>query len=512
MTQLETRNLEVRKVNQETRSITGLAVTWADIAEVAGYKERFERGSIGNVEGVKLFDAHKEIIGKVVRGADTEDGYEIEAVISKTARGNDVYEMLKDGTLDRFSVGFIPKESREDGDVLVRTAVDLKEVSVVPFPAYAGAQVSEVRSDSKTNLIKEVNDETSLTNNQMDNINTNDLVTRSDFEVLERSIELIKENVSTTEAPATQFRSAGEFLKALAANDENARTEVRAYTGATLSDSHTSNDWKADVLNIVDKGRPVLNLFDRGPLGAQGNSVEYPRVKAVSGDVAVQAAEGDDLAYLKVEIETATAPVKTYGGYSEISRQAIERSDVAYLDAVLKHQAASYAKVTNKAVLDAIAAATPQTGQSFTLSSATGDKFIGAVVDGVSKIEDNGSGATADFVFVSADVYAKLATLSDSAGRPLFNINGDGSNTIGGINVRGIAGSLAGLPVVMNASLSAKTFYVASSSAVTTWENSGAPLRLQDENIINLTKQFSLYGYMAVGVKNANGLVKATVA
>jgi hypothetical protein len=44
------------------------------------------------------------------------------------------------------------------------------------------------------------------------------------------------------------------------------------------------------------------------------------------------------------------------------------------------------------------------------------------------------------------------------------------------------------------------------------WENAGAPLRLEDENIINLSKDFSLYGYMAVGVTNALGLVKPTIS
>lgn len=510
---LEQRSLEIRKVDTETRTVVGVAAPYGQVIQIGGYKESFERGAFGDPQGVKLFWNHQEPIGRITETRDDEDGFTITAVISKTARGDEAYELLKDGVVDKFSVGFLPIKDRNDDDVLVRESVDLKEVSLVPFPAYANASVTEVRnseSRSEPNKNKEVNDETSLTDNNMEN--NNEIVeVRSALEILERDFNTYKES-NENKGTAPQFRSAGEFVKALADNDESARNEVRAYTGAVLADSHTSNDWKNDLLQIVDKGRPVLNLFDRGPLGAQGNSVEYPRVKAVSGDVARQVAEGDDLAYLEVEIETATAPVHTYGGYSEISRQAIERSDVAYLDAVLKHQAASYAKTTNAAVVSAIAAATPQAGQSFTLSSATGDKFIGAVVDGVSKIEDNGQGATADFVFVSADVYAKLATLSDSAGRPLFNINGDGSNTIGGINVRGIAGSLAGLPVVMNASLAAKTFYVASSSAVTTWENAGAPLRLQDENIINLTKQFSLYGYMAVGVKNANGLVKATVA
>ncbi|UEB89932.1 hypothetical protein, partial [Dermabacter jinjuensis] len=40
------------------------------------------------------------------------------------------------------------------------------------------------------------------------------------------------------------------------------------------------------------------------------------------------------------------------------------------------------------------------------------------------------------------------------------------------------------------------TFY--DSAAIKTLENSNSPTQLQDDNIVNLSKQFSLYGYMAV--------------
>lgn len=510
--ELETRAFEIREVNKEERTVTGIAVPYDTDTDVGGYREKFERGAIASVEGVKLFWNHQEVIGKVTEGRDTDAGFEVTAKFSDTALGRDAHTLALDGAVDKFSIGFLPVEHRTEEGVVVRTKVDLKEVSLVPFPAYAGAQISEVRAEpnNATNQTKEVSYEThSMTQENV----YDDSELRSELEIVKRELAVVREGGATSTTPSINFRSAGEFVKALADNDETARNEVRAYTGAVLSDSHTSNDWKSDLLRIVDRGRPVINLFDKGTLGAQGNNVEYPRVSGTSGDVAQQAAEGDNLAYLEVAITTATAPVKTFGGYSEISRQAIERSDVAYLDSVLKFQAASYAKVTNAYVASVLAAATPQTGTSFTLSSSTAASFLGAVTDGIQKISDNGLlSQDAGFVLVSTDVWARMANLVDGNGRPLFDLNGDGANTVGNANVRGIAGSLAGLPVVVVGSLAAKTFYVANSSALMVWENPGAPLHLQDENIINLTKQFSLYGYLAAGVKDANGLVKATVA
>jgi hypothetical protein len=108
-------------------------------------------------------------------------------------------------------------------------------------------------------------------------------------------------------------------------------------------------------------------------------------------------------------------------------------------------------------------------------------------------IDANGEGAAAEFVIVSGDVAEAAASVLDTNGGQIFT------------------GGIAGLPIKVDDGLSAKSFYVASSDAITTWENS-APIRLDDENVVNLSKVFSIYGYMAVGVTNANGLVKATVA
>lgn len=507
-----TRSFEIREVSKDDKTVTGIAVPWNTPTNVGGYTEQFERGAIDSVEGTKLFWNHAEVIGKVTSGRETDEGYEITARFSDTTHGRDAHVLAMDGVVDKFSVGFLPAEDRtEENGTVTRTKVHLKEVSLVPFPAYEGAQISEVRAESNNtsaNLTKEDSNEST---NMNENVNVyDDTELRSELDIVKRELAVVRDGGITTAAAGSHFRTGGEWLKALREGDENAKNEVRAYTGAVLADSHTSNDWKSDLLVIVNNGRPVLDLFDKAPLGSRGNNVEFPRVKATSGDVAVQANEGDDLPYIELQVETATVPVKTYGGYSALSRQAIERSDVDYLGDVLKLQAASYAKVTNAAVRTALTSATPQTGTSLTLSSATAADFLGAVIDGVAKIEANGKGAQADFILVSLDVFSKIAATGSTGFA--FDVNGSGGRTIGTSNIKNLAGSLAGFPIVVDAGLPAKSLYVASKQAITTWENAGAPVRLTDENIINLTELFSLYGYLATGVKNANGLVKASVA
>lgn len=515
MTELITRSFEIREVNEEERTVTGIAVPWDSPTNVGGYTEQFSRGAIESVEGTKLFWNHSEVIGKVISGRDTDAGYEIKARISDTTLGRDAHTFLKDGVIDRFSVGFLPVEQRtEENGTVTRTKVDLKEVSLVPFPAYNGATVSEVRAlKTNANLTKEeVSEDTSNNILNTEIAKYDDSEIRSELDSVKRELAVVRENGVTNSVAGTQFRSAGELVKALASGDENASAELtRAYTGAQLSDTTSRNDWKAGLLKIVNSGRPVVNAFQKDTLGGTGMSVEYPRIKTLTGNVGVQVAEGDDLTYVEIQTETATAPVKTYGAYSQLSRQVIERTEIPYLQKTLEYQASSYAKVTNDAVRAAIAAATPQAGASLTLTTAKANAWLGGIFDALGLIQDNGNGAQGEFIMVSRDVFKQFLTLTDSTDRPVFNINGDGANTFGNAGVRANA-TVAGIPLVVDTGAAAKTLYVASSEAVTTWEAPGVPFRLDDENPINLTKVYSIYGYMAVGVTNPKGLVKFTIA
>lgn len=500
---MELREFEIREVNQEERTVSGIAVPFGQAVEIGGYKEAFERGAFDDDVEATLFYGHDHRsgglpIGKLISSKNTDDGYAIEARISNTPKGDEVYSLLKDGVLKRFSVGFEPIKSVTRDGVVVRTKAALREVSVVPMPAYSGAVIAEVReinNDEVTTEMENVEDRSEL---------VADLETR--MTDIERKFAVLGDKAD--EGASTQFRTAGEFLKALATGDESAKSEVRAYTGAVLADADGASRpaWVQKALKLVDENRPTINLFNKQALPASGNSVEYPFVSGTSGTVGVQAAEGDDLPYMEVTLDTATAPVKTYGGYSSLSRQAIERSDMAYLETVLRYQALQYAKATEKAVRDALVAVSG--ANTATLAGDDAEGWIDLVVDAAAAIEDNSKGLSAEFALVSRDVFKRLAHMTDSAGRPLFVINGDGTNTIGGVSVNATRAVIAGLPVVVNPALAANSLFVASREAVTVWENPGAPTRLQDENIINLTKDFSLYGYLAVGITNAKGIVK----
>tara|TARA_R110000796_G_scaffold114619_2_gene226322 strand:- start:9965 stop:11470 length:1506 start_codon:yes stop_codon:yes gene_type:complete len=501
MDNLETRDVEFR-FDEETRTVSGIAVPYGQEANIGGaYTESFKRGSIAeDVTDVKLFYGHAEPIGRVIEGRDTELGFEITAKISDTARGNEVRTLLKDGVLNKFSVGFVPVNSEKDGNTVVRTEVSLREVSIVPFPAYAGATVTEVREDDTTNT-KEVPTMESVN----DNINIDVDGVKEDVAELRR---LVETGFATTSTPTQDTRSAGEMLKAFASGDE---TAIRAYEGATTADSVLIPGFVGDLTRIVEQAATMYNSFSKGQLPASGLSLEYAQLSANTTTVAEQAAEGDDLGFGKVSLEIASAAIKTFGGYTQLTRQEIERSSVAVLDHSLRAMAVAAGKTLNNFVRTNYVtehSAQVTDGNVVQLGGATATDWLDAIVDGAVAFDVLGLGLEA--IVVSPTEFKALVALEGTDGRPMMLVTGNGVNNVGNLNVSALGGSLANIPVIVDAGLAAGKAAFVNTTALRTY--SSGLVRLQDENIINLSKDFSVYQYAAVAHENPTAIVPIVAA
>ena len=150
-------DIEVR-ADSTGRTIAGIFVPWDSPAMVSDggrpYREQFQCGSLAKTirergDRVKFLSQHDSRtnplgVAKVLR-EDAAGAYG-EFVVSRTQAGDEALELVRDGSLDSFSVGFTPvKHEKRDG-VLVRTEVALREVSLVTFPAYEDARVAGIRS------------------------------------------------------------------------------------------------------------------------------------------------------------------------------------------------------------------------------------------------------------------------------------------------------------------------------------------------------------------------------
>ena len=495
---LETRQFEIRSTDIELREVSGIAVPYNDTIDIGGgLKERFEKGAIDLNADVKLFRDHEAIIGKVVELREEDNGLHIRAKISETQLGNETLELVKDGAIRSFSVGFIPLKDEKQDRTIVRKKVDLKEVSLVAFPAYDKAAVMAVRENKEENSNMEIQNTTDTSADIAE--------VRTAIEEIDRKVALLAADKDKTVEPTVAFRSYGEYVKSVASSDEEGLKLHRDFTGGVNADSILKNAWVSDTVRILNQGRPTYSVFSTGSLPADGMTLEYPVLETDTTSVDEQAAEADTLAFGKITLTSATAPIKTIGGYTEMSRQVIERSSVAYVDTTFRAMVAQYAKKTN-AMAKASLVANAGNFNSASVAAWSADAVIEALADSAMKVNED-TGLPVQFILASSDVFKSLAKIVDGSDRPLLSNTGATVNTFGAINPVGLTGSLFGLPIVVDPSLPAGSMYVGNAAALTTYESAGAPFRLNDEEITNLTNKFSIYGYVAISAPDTKALV-----
>jgi HK97 family phage prohead protease len=498
-----TREFQARLVETEERTIIGLAVPYGQEIELTGnLKERFEAGAIDGVEDVKLFYGHEEPIGKVTEGRDTPEGYEIVAKISDTPRGNEVYTLLKDDVLNRFSVGFFPVVDRKEGQTIVRELVDLKEVSVVPFPAFEGAKITEVRSEAEPQA--EPADETPIeteSETMSENIELDVRSVQDEVAELRRVIEAGK--AVEIAAPAThKFRSQGEFAKALLAGDEDAKLLAR--TASTSADAAVLPPFVGYLDTLINTNRPTLSAFNRGALPASGLAVEYIQIDNNTLAIDRQNPENEALAFGNLSFEVMSADVKTYGGYTSFSRQYVERATIDTLNQVFQGLTIAYANFTNNVVIDLL--------QSLSYAGKTFDAHTDAstVAKGIAEGSAyifNATGLRPEFIVAGVGAYVNLVSIGATDGRLSFSANNDGANTIGSSNIPGLSGTLFGLPIIVDPQFGEFDALLCNSAALTSWESAGAPVRLTQGDVTTLEDSVSVYGYMAVAAQRQGALV-----
>jgi HK97 family phage prohead protease/HK97 family phage major capsid protein len=505
MSNIETRDFR-GVVDTDQRTITGLAVPYGqEIAIANNTYERFAPGAIKSIEDVKLFWNHDEPIGKVVEGRETEAGFEITAYISETPRGEEVLTLLRDGVLNKFSVGFIPVENERDSNVVVRTLVDLKEVSVVPFPAYSGANISEVREEVEIDEIEEplIEQESEL---MSENIELDVRTALDEVAELRRVVEAGM-TVATAPETTTKFRSQGEFVKAMVDGDEDAKMLAR--DASTSADTVAYPPFYGYIDTLIRSNRPTVEAFSQAALPAAGLTVEYAKIDSNTLAVGQQDPENEALSFGNLTFDTVSTPIKTYGGYTSVSRQYIERSNINTVNTVFEALTQQYAKATNAALVAALAALS-YTGKTFDADGGTAASLAEGIANGAAYIYEN-TGLRPEFIIADPDAYVSIVKVAGSDGRPVLRTDGAGVNNIGSANIPGLSGSVFGLPVIVDPALASGTVYMANSAAVITMESAGSPVRLTSGDVTTLTDDLSVYGYLAIAVPRFAALVKLDV-
>lgn len=150
-------------VEVDGRTVSGILVPWdtptrinADLVE--GFRSGAFDGQMPRPQRVPFARGHLGpngtmggvAVGKMVNLRNDAAGLYGEAKVSETPAGDELLTLLRDGVYEALSIGFRDlAPSRPDrGGTTWRTRAMLTELAVVVTPAYPGAMVTGVRSET----------------------------------------------------------------------------------------------------------------------------------------------------------------------------------------------------------------------------------------------------------------------------------------------------------------------------------------------------------------------------
>lgn len=505
-------------LSQSERTISGVITKFGVVAESHGLL--IEEGALEPrmpLSRVKLLRDHNHTDPLGYMLTISADRTEATFYIPPGENGDRALYEAKEKLRDGLSVGFRTREyTWDENGILHVHRAELFEVSQCAIPAFEDAQIIDVAASMASRIPQPQNlaVPTPKENTPMEDTLTLEQVEAAlttATEGIERSFEarLAAFSAPTTLA-APPFPTMGAFVQALA----NGNAEAAAFYQALAVDGTTADDykrpaWVEDQIRLVEKRRRIINLFTQEPLPDKGMTLEYAVLKTNTTKVEKQAKEGDALKKGKIQLGTATADVETHGGASEVSIQTVKRANTAYLTTLFKALGIEYARDTEATARTKLIAAIEgqkATDGKLTLpANATAFDWLDLLIDASEMYDD--LGYDLDGTLVSKDVFKKLMRLEDSNGNMLMRVSGEGVNRVGSIDVKGLKGDVGSIDFQLLPGAADGTASFFDPIAFTTWESAGAPWQLQQENVLNLTEAFSLYGFAAFASQFPTALV-----
>lgn len=213
-------------VDMESRIVSGYAATWDldqvdDVIHRGAFSKSIQERMPANK--IKVLSQHDVLIGKPVEMYEDEKGLFVSAYISPTTRGNDDLQLVKDGVLDRFSIGFsIPGGKYEIDEKGIRHIYEVKlmEFSLVTFPANEAAIVTGVKAQFEEQVRKAEEQSESEDESSNDNSESEDQSVQGD----DKNIDNDKSDEDTEKA----FEDFANFFKDIKSKNDEAK-EIEAF-------------------------------------------------------------------------------------------------------------------------------------------------------------------------------------------------------------------------------------------------------------------------------------------
>jgi HK97 family phage prohead protease len=494
----------VAEEGESPRTISGVAVPWNTEATVSdGTRVMFERGSLPiSGKKPKLLKYHDDTqpVGIVTSRLDTEKGMLFTAKISATSEGNDMIELIKDGAVDAVSVGVNPTDYRfNDEGVMVISAGDWVELSLVTAPAFRGATITEVAATEG----------------------------KSDEQELQPMTDKIETAAAVAEVPA----AAPSAPVWAAAKKEFKLPSAAEYVGAVLRGGADAQQFLANIKaaapDVVTTDTP--GILPEPIVGPVYNN--FRGLRPVVDAIGVKAMPGGGKVFRRPEVTTHTTigasngenanldsgtfvvsnnnvTKEVYGGYVRLSEEDMDWTQPEVIGLLLDDMARIYANETDNVAADNLLSGTSQT--EVLANTADAAEWVTFIYGAAQEILTNSNGNLPTHLFLSPNYWAALGGLSDDAGRPLFPNIGP-MNAFGTVGAGQTSLNAFGLTVVVDRNFAASTAIVANPDGFEIFEQQKGAIQVEAADG-SLSRYIKFRGYFATLMLDATKFVKRVAA
>jgi uncharacterized protein len=511
------------------RTITGIAAPYNVVATVNdGTEVMFAPGSLpvdGKNPKLYMYHDSTQAIGIVTAREDTPDGMLFTAKISTTALGDEALVLAADGVLDSVSVGVNPTEFEIDQNgVMIVTAANWLELSLVPQPAFAGATITDVAASIPTS-------DEEISDNTKEEADTPEPLEPQENPVSETPAPEVIEASSVFAQPKRNFvmPTPAEYLAAMHAGGDAFHNVNAAYKDAVRNQQTALQAAAGDVLTTDTPGllpvpvlgplfqdlnfvRPVVSAFGARAM-PNTPSKTFIRPTITTHTSAATQTEGSAASATTMVIASNTVTKATVAGQVTLSVQDIDFTDPAALNLVLNDLAGEYLIATDNIAADALVAGKTASGSTWTVTAADPTTLISALYDAAREIAED-SNYFPTHLCVSPDVWELLGRQTDADKRPLFGYNANGMMTTNSIgNVSGMqytSMNVLGLTVVVDNNFAAGTMLVVYAPGFEVYEQQRGLMSVEVPSTLGRT--FSYYGYFATFVAKSSFIQGIVVA
>ena len=522
--------LEAAAGDKPRRTITGIAVPYNVPATVSdGTEVMFTAGALP-VDGKapKLFMYHDSTqpVGLVTGRTETANGMLFTASVVETQAGDEALTLAKAGVLDSVSVGVNAKDFyRNDDGVLVITAADWVELSLVPVPAFTGASITDVaaaQGDAETTPDVEPELTESVEEHKMS----------EEITVEAAGPEQVVPTVFAQPKRKFDLPTPGEYLAALHIGGETLHNVANAAREYMVSKQSAFNAAAGDTLTTDTPGllpvpvlgpvfqdlnyiRPVVAAVGARAMPDNGNQKTFIRPTwTTHPSVAVQSPELNAVSATTPVIASNVISKSTVAGQVTLSVQDVDFTSPAAMEIILRDLAGQYLLKTDDIAADAIVAGAEASGSTWTVNQTDPTSLITALYGAAVNILKD-TNFLPDHIFVAPNVWELLGRQLDADKKNVFPYVGAaglmGVNAAGSANItQANTYNPFGLNLVADRNFAANTMVVARGTAIEFYEQIRGILSVEVPSTLGRT--FSYYGYVSTFIADADQVQSIALA